>query len=498
MKTGYRAAVLCLMFDCSVLRSASNGRGSKGHGVGRRSGPRHAALALLGVVACQKHDPKPGAAVGPDRAVTAADAPLRPDPVTPAQTAVPAPATRPAAPLNVILLTVDALRADMPWSGYSRQIAPNLSALAATSAVWENHRSVASYTAQTVATLLSGRYASTLYRDGWFFTGYSEQNLFFTEALQARGIRTIGLHAHMYFGKDKGLSQGFDIWETVPGISFDAQTDNHITSPKSTARLIELLSEPANTDKQFFVWSHYMDPHDKYIAHEESPDFGPKNRDRYDSEVFFTDLWLGKFFEFAQKQPWWERTAVIITGDHGEAFGEHGMYKHAFELWDVLLRVPLIIRVPGAQPVVIKQGRTHIDLAPTIVDLMGLAAPAQLVDQMSGHSLVPEIYGAPAAERRPVLLELAEDSHNPGLRAIVEGDHKLIVHTRGGGVRLFNLRDDPGELENLAKRMPEKRDEMLALFKESFAQVPSIEPHGGMKLQSGRRARGPAGPSEKP
>jgi hypothetical protein len=72
------------------------------------------------------------------------------------------------------------------------------------------------------------------------------------------------------------------------------------------------------------------------------------------------------------------------------------------------------------------------------------------------------------------------------------------VHTRGGAARLFNLRDDPGELKNLIKTMPEKRDEMLALFKASFAQVPSIEPHGGMKLQSGGRARGPAGPSEKP
>lgn len=385
----------------------------------------------------------------------------------------------------MLLLSVDALRADMPWSGYPREVAPHLGALARASTVWENHRSVASYTAQTVGTLLSGQYASSLYRDGYFFTGFSEHNQFFTESLQARGIKSVGVHAHMYFGKDKGLAQGFDVWETVPGISFDAETDNHVTSPKSAARIIEILSQPEYRTRQFFLWSHFMDPHDKYILHEEAPDFGKKNRDRYDSEVFFTDLWIGRVLDFARAQPWWGRTAVIITGDHGEAFGEHGMYKHAFELWDVLVRVPLVIHAPGAAPARITRARTHIDLAPTIVDLMGLPPLAQF----EGRSLVPEMYGA-AAEPRPALLELAEDTHNPGLRAIVEGDYKLIVESRGGSPRLFNLRDDPGELNNVARREPEKLAELSAALERGFRDVPSVEPHGGMKLHGGRRARG--------
>jgi choline-sulfatase len=245
-------------------------------------------------------------------------------------------------PLNVLLLSVDSLRADMPWAGYPREIAPNLTRLARESAVWTNYRSTSSYTAQSVATLLSGRYTSSLYRSGVFFTAFSPANLFFPELLQERGIRTIGLHAHMYFARNKGLEQGFDVWETVPGIAFDAETDRSVTSQKSSERLMALLSQPENTSGQFFVWAHYMDPHDQYIKHAESPDWGNTNRDRYDSEVFYTDLWLGKFLEFARAQPWWSRTAVIVTGDHGEAFGEHQMYKHAFELWDVLTRVPLI------------------------------------------------------------------------------------------------------------------------------------------------------------
>lgn len=449
------------------------------------------SCALVVALACQRdertaNDAPPSEDVARLAVVVRADASNRENrPSVSEAQALPGPQE----PLNVLLLSVDALRADMPWSGYPREVAPNLSALAGQSAVWENHRSVASYTAQTVATLLSGQYASSLYRDGYFFTGFSEHNVFFTERLQAKGIKTVGVHAHMYFGKDKRLGQGFDIWETVPGISFDAQTDNHVTSPKSAARILELLARPELRTEQFFVWSHFMDPHDKYILHEEAPDFGKKNRDRYDSEVFFTDLWLGKILEFARAQPWWQRTAVIITGDHGEAFGEHGMYKHAFELWDVLVRVPLIIHAPGAAPIRITRARTHIDLAPTIMDLMGLPP----LEQFQGRSLVPEMYGA-AAEPRPVLLELTEDSHNPGLRAIVAGDYKLIVQRGGGAPRLFNLRDDPGELSNLARREPEKLAEMSTALERGFREVPRVEPYGGMKLHGGRRAGGPDGP----
>lgn len=397
----------------------------------------------------------------------------------------------PHKPLNVLLLTVDALRADMPWTGYPRDIAPNLTKLAEESVVYENYRSVSSYTAQTVGTLLTGRYASTLYREGYFFTGYSKHNEFITEAMQEKGIRTIGVHAHMYFGRGKGLDQGFDVWELVKGITFDPQTDNHVTSDKSVTRIIELLSDPKNVKGQFFLWTHLMDPHDKYIKHKESPDFGNNNRDRYDSEVWFTDMWLGKLLEFCKQQPWWEDTALIVSADHGEAFGEHGMYKHAFELWEVLVRVPLIVKAPGAQPRRITEPRTHIDMAPTVMDLMGLPP----LPGFQGQSLVKEIYGAEEPAKRDVIaLELAEDTHNPHRRAIIKGDYKLIVFETGWRKMLFNLADDPGEENDLSKKEPEKLAEMDALLKETFATIPSIPPYGGMKLKSGKTANGPSGP----
>ena len=397
---------------------------------------------------------------------------------------------RPSEPLNVLFISVDSLRADMPWAGYERPIAPYLTELSKKAVVYENHRSVSSYTAQTVAAWLSGRYASTLYRTGVFFTGYAKSNVFFTEALQDKGIGTIGLHAHMYFSRGKGLEQGFDAFEVVKGITFDAQTDNHVTSEKMTTRMIELLKMPEHTSKQFFAWAHYMDPHDQYKKHAESPDFGNKNRDRYDSEVWFTDYWIGKLVDFAKQQPWWGKTALILSSDHGEAFGEHGMYKHAFDVWEVLVRVPLMVIAPGAEPRRISEPRTHIDIAPTIMDLMG----QKPLDGFLGQSLVPEIYGAPAEPREVIVLELAEDSHNPHRRAIIKGDYKYTVYDTGYKTMLFNLKEDPGEEKDLSKDEPEKLEEMKSLFEKTFEAIPSVRPYGGATLKSGKSANGPMGP----
>ncbi len=396
---------------------------------------------------------------------------------------------KPSEPLNVLLLTVDSLRADMPWTGYSRDIAPNLTALAKQAVVYENFYSLSSYTAKSVGGFLTGRYPSTLYRDGFFFTRYYDKgNVFLTELLSEKQIATIGWHGHMYFGRGKGLEQGFSTWELVPGLTFDPQTDNSITSEKMTKLGIELLGK--NGDKQFFAWAHYMDPHDQYNQHKESPEFGRKGKDRYDSEVFYTDLWLGKLLAWAEQQPWWKRTAVIISADHGEAFGEHGMYKHAFEVWNELIHIPLIVKAPGIEPRHITERRSAIDLAPTIFELMGQPAAPEFM----GKSMVPELYGAPPENREPIVSELTEDSHNPPRRAIIQGDYKLITFGAGAKYLLFNLKKDPGEQTDLSKTEPEKLEEMKALSKSFYEKLPTVEPHGGMKLKEGGTARGPREP----
>ncbi len=449
-----------------------------------------------------------GLAAGP--ACLAAGCNDKPKPAEPAASAMPsAKAAAPSASasgavapdqpkrpekMNVLMLTIDSLRADMPWAGYDKEIAPNLSKLVKESTVYTPRLLHGAATRRRA--WRRGSAVATPPRctaRGWFFTGYSKANHFFPEALHDAGIRTIGWQAHMYFARGKGLDQGFDVWEMAPGIVFDPNTDRDITSDKmedpgqgacwANPRTPASSSSPGPTS-----WI----PHDQYNKHPGVPDFGNNNRGRYDNEVYFTDEHIGNLLNWAEKQPWWKNTALIITGDHGEAFGDHDMWKHAFEVWEVLLRVPLIIKVPGAKPQRIEERRSLIDLAPTIMDLMG----QKPLDSFMGQSLVPEIVGEkkPEQARRDRGGARAEDSHNPPRRTVIKGDYKLIVFGTGWKYLLYDIKNDPHEDKDLAKEQPEKLDEMKKVYEAEFAKIPSVAPYGGMKLKGGKVANGPMGP----
>ena len=97
-----------------------------------------------------------------------------------------------------------------------------------------------------------------------------------------------------------------------------------------------------------------------------------------------------------------------------------------------------------------------------------------------------------------IVVELTEDSHNPPRSAVIVGDYKLMVWGKGWKYLLFNLKDDPGEENDLAKKEPEKLEEMKKVYAASFEKLPFIEPYGGMKLRGGNTAKGPMGPPAKP
>ena len=395
-------------------------------------------------------------------------------------------ATKPSGPLNVLLITVEAWRADMPWLVPSqRDPAPQLARWVKQSVLWENHRAVSSHTPQSLAALSSGRLPSTLYRDGAATPTYAAANTFLPEVLQAASIRTLAVQADAQLAR-KGFEQGFDVWESL--------ANGGVTEPNSeraATRLVALLGEPANTASQFFAWLHLVDPREPYLP---TQHFGSGERERYDGEIHAVDAAVGKLLEFAQQQPWWARTAVIITGNHGEAFGEHGMSQHGRDLWDVLLKTPLIIHAPGAAPARLAAARSQLDLAPTITELMGVRRQ----EQHQGQSLVSELYGAAAPERPVQLFELCEDVENPGLRAMIAGDEKLLVPTRRDEERLFNLKADPGETRNLVEAEPARLRALAVRFEGEWRKVPSVEPHGGLKLSSGRVAQGPERPARAP
>jgi arylsulfatase A-like enzyme len=379
-------------------------------------------------------------------------------------------------PFNVVLITVDSLRADMPWAGYERPIAPRLTELYKQSVAFTHAYSTSSFTSKSIPGLLTGRYPSELQRTGQFFTRYLDPKQFMCTHLSAEGIPCVGAHAHMYFAdKTSGFEYGFERWKIVPGITFDYEKDPYITSDKLTPIAIDELTEVSKDDKPFVAWFHYMDCHDEYKTHPESPHYGKKARDLYDEEVFYSDLWIGKLLDYVEAQPWAKKTAIIITADHGEAFGEHNSWRHAHEVWEPLIHVPFFLRIPGRKPKTIDAPRSAIDIPATIVELVG----AKNVPPMTGNSLMPEIDGA-KAEARDVIVDLPEDDFNEKRRALIHDQTKLISFGDDLRFSLFDLAADPGEEKDLWLKNPELAKEMHERYRHANKQIAFVMPRGGV------------------
>ena len=384
---------------------------------------------------------------------------------------------------NVLMLSIDSLRADMPWAGYPREIAPNLTKLYKKSIGYKNAYSISSFTSKSLGGFLGGRLPSELERTSPFFTSYAQSNKMFPEMLTEQGVHTLSGHGHMYLDKkagSSGMDQGFADWRVVPGIDFDYNKDPHVTSQKMTPMAIEMLSDARVTKGPFFGWFHYTDPHDVYKGHEESPHWGKKGRDLYDEEVFYTDLWIGKLLDFVEQQPWAKNTVIVVTADHGESFGEKKMYRHAFELWEVLVHVPLFLYVPGAAPREIDARRSHLDRVPTMFDLLGKTPGPEL----RGKSFRAELHGA-TAEPRDVLLDLPEDTYNDRHRALIHDGFKIISFGNDRRFEVYDLNTDPGEEKEISKTNPDKAKEMQELYKKMNETVKEAPIKGGVQRKTG-------------
>ncbi len=376
-----------------------------------------------------------------------------------------APAVQIPANLNLLLITVDTMRADLHFAGYAHPITPRLDELAARSVVFDRGYAISSYTGRAIGPMMTGRYPTECARDGEHFTRYMPPNVFLAERLKDAGFKTFGAASHFYFERRFGLAQGVDAWD----LSAKPEGDGQETTSADAAvadRAIAQLQQPANVSGRFFQWVHFFDPHKQYVEHRDLPVFARGERGRYDREVMNTDRQIGRVLDALRALPGdvAARTVVVVTADHGEAFGQHGMSYHGVEVWDELVRVPWVVYVPGVAARHIRAPRSQIDLAPTLLELMHLPAPAATApDAFSGVSLVPE-FTADQPER-PVYVELPEGPYNSLRRAVIFEGYKLMERGTGRFL-LFNLATDAGERSDLAATDRERLARMRAVMEQ--------------------------------
>lgn len=386
--------------------------------------------------------------------------------------------------LSFLFITVDALRPDLGFMGYQRNVSPQIDKLAAKSTVYERAYSISTYTGYCLPPMMAGRYPSEMPRTNRHEVRYLSQNVLLAERLKQAGFRTAGAASHFLFQPELGWVAGFDRFLSVPGEG-DAPPGSHIdryyTSRGLADAAISLLKELEITPDRFFVWVHFLDPHNQYLRHPGFSTFGNSPRDLYDGEVAFTDFHIGRVIEALDASPMASRTVVVLTGDHGEAFGEHGEYFHGREVWEEIVRVPLLIRVPGAKPRRISRRVSHVDLEPTILELAGVAADAGA----RGESLTSELLGADLAAR-PILIDQPRNVYYDPKRAFIEGGLKLHHLFDANTYRLYDLDRDPHETHDLAAEDPETLRRVrhdYAQFTSQIAEIEGVSPSAAASLE---------------
>ncbi len=388
--------------------------------------------------------------------------------------------------MSLVVFTIDTLRADMIGGERAREITPNLSRLAEQSITFDHAYALSSNTMHAIGPIMTGRYPTECPRDDQHFTGYLPENVMLAERLRDAGFWTGGAATHFYFEPSYGLLQGITHWDGSAHMIGD-NAPQETWDDRLADRLIEALRKPDTTAGRFFLWGHFFDPHHPYAPHPGLPPRGDDDRARYEREVASTDRQVGRVLAALDASPAANRTILVVTADHGEAFGEHGTHWHGVELWEELVRVPLIIRVPGLAPRHVSAVRSQIDLAPTLLELLRQPLPApNAPDAMAGRSLVGDMVGAPDPER-PIYAELTRDHYNRLRRMVLFQGLKLIE--RGPGrFELYRLTNDPDEQHDLSRSDRQGLDRMLSLRESVRVRLHISEP-----VRSAARHAAPGG-----
>ncbi len=362
------------------------------------------------------------------------------------------------APGNLIVYVVDCLRADRVGAfGNTRGLTPNIDRLAGQGVAFERAYACAAWTRPAVGCMLTGQYPV---RHGARSVGVAlrGEHATLAERLQRSGHATAAVVANPVLdGRSYGFARGIDAYVELAR-EWKRRSVNDTPADAAQVTDAALAWIETHRDRPFFLYLHSIDLHYPYLSRAgfESvvrPERTGLERDSdlYDSELAYTDHEVGRLLQGLQRLRLTERTAIVLTADHGEEFGERGNTRHGRSLFDTLLRVPLVVRPAGAPaPRRVRAPVGTVDLTPTVLGLLGRPVPGGL----DGVSLQAALQGA-APPSRALFAE--QVSGNTALYAVRSGRYKLLHEILPNPRQLlFDLEADPGELRDISATQPEQ------------------------------------------
>jgi arylsulfatase A-like enzyme len=441
------------------------------------------------------------------------------------------PVSKPHAP-NILLIVWDTIRAEnLSLYGYKRETTPNLERLAKSGVVFEKAISTSPWTLPSHASIFTGRYPHELSTNWWRALDTKYPTV--AETLSNSGYLTGGFVANFWYGTyELGLSRGFVHYEDYgvsPGDIFrSSQLVRSVTGTrifryitnycdtlgrKSARRINDAFLRWLSTRevRPFFAFINYFDAHDPYLAPEPyNVRFGPENDwrdpliidkwrqtanpiserelaaeiDAYDGTIAYMDQQLGRLLEELKRRSLIDNTLVIITSDHGEQFGEHGLYHHSNSLYRPLLHVPLVIAFPPAIPegIRIPVPVSLIDIAATIGDIIELPDTGKLPGQSLSRYWNDSFMDGPQESKTPLFSEVRKNS-GPQRLPFTKGDMKSLlmdglhyIRNGDGQEELYDFDNDPAETQDLSN--DERGRRVLGRFRGKLNEI-IVKPRDG-------------------
>lgn len=374
-----------------------------------------------------------------------------------------APAVRP----NVLLVTIDTLRADR----LTPQLTPTLERLAAGGVRFTAARTAVPLTLPAHATIMTGLLPPA---HGVRLNGVdrlSGRHATIAGLLKHAGYETAAFVGAFVLDRRFGLAQGFDTYDDR--IARDPRAADRLDAERPASAVVDRalgwLAAPGHdgSGSPFFVWIHLYDPHAPYTPPPEflaraqalassSHEFPATARDRYDGEVMYADSQIARVVSWLAGHNLLDRTLVVVAGDHGEGLGEHEERTHGMLLYDSTLRVPLIARLPGGPSATRTDPVSLADIAPTIVR----AASVRVPQSMQGRDLFS---GSTPSQKAGDIYAETEYPRVAGwspLQALIDGRWKAI--RSGTTTEMYDLGNDPAERRDVGSAQAATARGMLA------------------------------------